>query len=97
MKCPNCGSEVIPGTVIAEFITIPWKCPKCRCVWTDWQQAEIDRLRAVLREIEEHEHCKDGIGCRLANGKDAASMSWAELTELGHRCAAEIARKGLGK
>lgn len=53
MKCPKCETENDGGSIMAEFITIPYQCKKCRCVWTDWQQAEIDRLRAGLERIKE--------------------------------------------
>jgi hypothetical protein len=53
------------------------------------QEREITRLRGVLTSIEEHPHC-DPANC--GDGEEKVSdYSHA----YGHRCAAEIARKGL--
>jgi hypothetical protein len=94
--CLKCGNV---DTFLMEYKEIPFRtfsfCLLCHAQWTDWQQAEISRLRTVLREIAEHPHCKNGIDCLNFNRADSLTMSKSALVELGHRCAAEIARKGI--
>jgi hypothetical protein len=55
-------------------------------------EAEIDRLRAVLTSIAEHVDAREGIS-------ESIIKRWPDRYEIGlvkgHRCAAEIARKGL--
>jgi chromosome segregation ATPase len=56
---------------------------------------ERNHLRALLTEIAEHEHCNSG--CRHTGMFNELELS-TEVnrgTAKGHRCAAEIARKGL--
>jgi predicted RNA-binding Zn-ribbon protein involved in translation (DUF1610 family) len=50
IKCPKCGNENIRGsaTLMAIVNTDAWheQCDKCGTKWTQWQQAEINRLKA---------------------------------------------------
>jgi hypothetical protein len=81
-KCPKCGSEELSKWMGGWHVV--YECVDCECEFTHWQQAEIERLRGVLREIAEHPHC-DAIDFQEYYTQHAE----------GHRCAAEIVRKGL--
>lgn len=45
MKCPKCGDKkIIHGNAGCTWHS----CMDCGLMWTDWQQAEIERLRALI-------------------------------------------------
>lgn len=61
--------------------THPVTCERCKT------------LESALRQIAEHKHCKDG----RCNMKSRLSEDQYYGCMVGHRCAAEIARKALEK
>jgi uncharacterized Zn finger protein (UPF0148 family) len=59
--------------------------------------AEIDRLRVLLKEIEEHPHCNSGVKCEflgeMFDDLPTYKPAYEAGANRGHRCAAAIAAR----
>ena len=52
MKCPKCGSDC-PIADYRHRMNVGYECSSCGIYFTEWQQNQIDILRAGLEEIVE--------------------------------------------
>jgi hypothetical protein len=52
-QCPKCGSED-SGLTVERLVGVPGatihRCGSCARAWTDWQQAEIERLNRLIND-----------------------------------------------
>jgi ribosomal protein L37AE/L43A len=48
-KCPSCGN---PKPRKTQEMQCLYRCDKCDCDFTQWQQEEIERLQELLKVIE---------------------------------------------
>lgn len=85
--CPKCKTECNDHIAI-DFCYCP--NPDCGFQGTISQQQRIEFLEGLLRQIEEHPHCREDQVHQVHWYNDG---QWRMGYSQGHRCAADIAVK----